>query len=108
MGHGRQRCAPIRDRACIERGGQAQIIGELLRHCLADVFERLGFMRAARADDGGKNALIGAIERATVEDPLCVATLGGIIEQRGEAARHAHRRRVFQVDGVDRLVLEAC
>ena len=65
-------------------------------------------MRAARADDdGGKNALIGVIERAAVEDPLCVAPLGGIIEQRGEAARHAHRGRVFQVDGVDRLVLEA-
>ena len=64
-------------------------------------------MRAARADDSGKNALIGVIERDAVEDPLSVATLGGIIEQRGEAARHAHRGCVFQVDGVERLVLEA-
>ena len=107
MRHGGQRCAPIRDRACIERGRQAQIIGELLRNRLADVLERFGFMRAARADDSGKNALVGVIERAAVEDPLGVATLGGIIEQRGEAARHAHSRRVFQVDGVDRLMLEA-
>ena len=64
MGHGRQRCAPIRNRTCIERGRQTQIIRELLRHCLADVFERLGFMRAARADDGGPDKPVGRAPRA--------------------------------------------
>lgn len=108
MGHGGQRCTPIRNRTCVERRRQAQIVAELLAHRSADVLERFGFVWAARADDSGKNSLIGVIERAAVEYPLCVTTLRRIIEQRGEAARNVDRWRVFQVDGVDRFVFEAC
>ena len=105
--YGGQRCAPVSNRACIDRRGQSEIVSQLLRHCLANVFKRFRFVRPARADHRGEHTLIAAIERATVENPLRVTALRRIIEQRSEATRDANGWRVLQVDGVDRLVLEA-
>ncbi len=107
MRHRGQRGTPIRNRTCIQRSRQAQIIAQLLRHRLANVLERFGFVRAARANNSGQNSLVAGIKRAAVEYPLRVAALRRVIEQCREAARNAHGWRVFQVDGVDRFVLEA-